>query len=131
MNLDSIKNRTAFGAVLFGGALLGAQLCVETEQFSQKGGWVVDSQFIDLMGSSFLLAHGMGRPVVDATTEIDVPEAGAYNVYAYTRNWTAPWSAHAAHCDLSRSSRAMVSIECFTSITFALCVIDCEYIEGL
>ena len=96
MKLDSIKNRTAFGAVLFGGALLGAQLCVETEQFSQKGGWVVDFQFIDLMGSSFLLAHGMGRPVVDATTEIDVPEAGAYNVYAYTRNWTAPWTEHPA-----------------------------------
>ena len=77
MKLDSIKNRTAFGAVLFVGTLLGAQLCVETEQLSQKGGWVVDSQFIDLMGSSFLLAHGMGGPVVDATPEVDVPEAGA------------------------------------------------------
>ena len=96
MKLVSIKNGTVLAAVLFVGSLLGAQICVETEQFAQKGGWVVDSQFIDLMGSSFLLAHGMGRPVADATTEIDVPEAGAYNVYAYTRNWTAPWTDHPA-----------------------------------
>ena len=74
----------------------GAQICVETEQFASKGGWVVDSQFIDLMGSSFLLAHGMGKPVADATTEVVVSEAGTYNVYAYTRNWTAPWTEHPA-----------------------------------
>ena len=96
MKLASTKNGTALAAVLFVGSLLGAQISVETEQFAQKGGWVVDSQFIDLMGSSFLLAHGMGRPVADATTEIDVPEAGTYNVYAYTRNWTAPWTDHPA-----------------------------------
>ena len=73
-----------------------AQLFVEAEQFADKGGWVNDSQFMDLMGSPFLLAHGMGRPVADATTTVDVPEDGTYSVYARTRNWTAPWSAHAA-----------------------------------
>ncbi|MGN0851959.1 MAG: FAD-dependent oxidoreductase [Kiritimatiellia bacterium] len=74
----------------------GAQIFVEAERFAEKGGWAVDSQFIDLMGSSFLLAHGMGRPVDDARTELAVAEAGTYKVYAYTRNWTAPWTEHAA-----------------------------------
>ena len=52
-------------------AALAAQadtICLEAEQFADRGGWVVDSQFIDQMGSSFLLAHGMGTPVADATT---------------------------------------------------------------
>ena len=74
----------------------GTQIFVEAEQFAERGGWVNDSQFMDLMGSPFLLAHGMGRPVADAVTTVDVPEDGTYAVYAYTRNWTAPWSAHAA-----------------------------------
>ncbi len=73
-----------------------AEIVVEAERFSSLGGWVNDSQFMDQMGSPFLLAHGMGRPVEDATTAIAVPEAGVYSVWAYTRNWTAPWCTEAA-----------------------------------
>ncbi len=69
---------------------------LECERFADYGGWVNDAQFYDQMGSSFLLAHGMGAPVADATAEVAIPAAGLYNVYAHTRNWTAPWSAHAA-----------------------------------
>lgn len=47
-----------------------ADLFVEAESFTHKGGWVVDQQFMDLMGSSYLLAHGMGEPVGDARTEV-------------------------------------------------------------
>ena len=57
---------------------------------------MVDSQFIDQMGSSFLLAHGMGKPVSDAVTTFECPATGTYQVWARTRNWTAPWSMHAA-----------------------------------
>ena len=32
-----------------------AQILVETESFSAKGGWVVDQQFMDLMGSPYLI----------------------------------------------------------------------------
>ena len=71
-------------------------ICLEAEQFAERGGWAVDSQFIDQMGSSFLLAHGMGKPVSDAVTTFECPEAGTYQVWARTRNWTAPWSEHAA-----------------------------------
>lgn len=69
-----------------------ARLWVEAESFADKGGWVVDQQFMDLMGSSYLMAHGMGEPVADATTEVDVPESGEYTVYVRTFNWTSPWT---------------------------------------
>ncbi len=48
-------------------------LFVEAENFSKKGGWVVDQQFMDIMGSSYLMAHGMGIPVPDAETEVTFP----------------------------------------------------------
>jgi hypothetical protein len=73
-----------------------ACVIVETEQFENKGGWTVDSLFIDQMGSSFLLAHGMGKPVKDASTTVSIPKSGKYHIYARTRNWTAPWSKEAA-----------------------------------
>lgn len=78
--------------IVFGrGYLKAADLFVEAESFSQKGGWVVDQQFMDLMGSSYLMAHGMGEPVEDATMEVTFPEPGTYYVYVRTFNWTSPW----------------------------------------
>lgn len=68
-----------------------ADLFVEAESFIHKGGWVVDQQFMDLMGSPYLLAHGMGEPVEDALTEVTFPETGVYYVYVRTYNWTSPW----------------------------------------
>ncbi len=65
---------------------------VETEAFENLGGWSIDSQFIDLMGSSYLLAHGLGKPVEDASTRVDIDKAGKYFVFAKTRNWVAYWS---------------------------------------
>ncbi len=73
-------------------ALQAATLLVETEAFADKGGWVVDQQFMDQMGSPFLLAHGLGTPVADASTTVDVPEDGKYRVLARTRNWVAYWT---------------------------------------
>lgn len=70
---------------------LAADLFVEAENFSNKGGWKVDQQFMDLMGSPYLLAHGMGVPVEDASTEVTFPEKGEYYVYVRTYNWTSPW----------------------------------------
>ena len=55
------------------------------------GGWSLDAQFMDVMGSPYLLAHGLGVPVADATATASVPAAGAYRVWARTRNW-APGS---------------------------------------
>lgn len=69
-----------------------ADILVEAESFSNKGGWVLDQQFMDIMGSPYLMAHGMGKPVADATTEITFPQTGTYHVYVRTFNWTSPWT---------------------------------------
>jgi hypothetical protein len=61
---------------------------VEAEQFAEKGGWGVDTQFVESMGSPYLIAHGLGKPVADATTEITVPDDGNYRVWVRTIDWT-------------------------------------------
>ena len=68
-----------------------ASLLVEAENFKEKGGWVVDQQFMDLMGSPYLMAHGMGVPVADAEMNVEFPATGKYDVYVRTFNWTSPW----------------------------------------
>ncbi len=70
------------------------ELLVEAESFRNKGGWVVDPQFVEQMGSPYLLAHGLGVPVADAETMVMVPAAGDYFIWVRTRNW-APgmWDA--------------------------------------
>lgn len=60
--------------------------------FDNLGGWISDSQFMDVMGSSYLLAHGLGKPVDDASTSFFVEREGEYHIYVRTRNWTAYWS---------------------------------------
>ena len=67
-------------------------LLVEAESFANKGGWAVDQQFMDQMGSPFLIAHGMGIPVKDASTSVQFPEAGKYRMFVRTRNWAARWT---------------------------------------
>lgn len=80
----------------FPAASAGDGILVECERFERTGGWSVDSQFIDEMGSSYLLAHGLGSPVGDAVTHVEVAAGGFYNVFVRTKNWTAPWSSEAA-----------------------------------
>ena len=41
---------------------------VEAESFNDKGGWFIDQQSMDIMGSPYLIAHGMGTPVKEANT---------------------------------------------------------------
>jgi hypothetical protein len=64
---------------------------LEAENFENKGGWVVDQQFMYLMGSSYLMAHGMGVPVAEAETAVEFHSTGEYNVFVRTFNWTSPW----------------------------------------
>ena len=69
-----------------------ADLFLEAESFAHKGGWVLDTQFVDQMGSSYLMAHGMGQPVADATAKAVFNKTGEYTLYVRTYNWTSPWS---------------------------------------
>jgi hypothetical protein len=66
-------------------------ILVEAENFKEKGGWVLDQQFMDQMGSPFLLAHGIGKPVADASTKVSFSSKGIWHVFARTWNWCAPW----------------------------------------
>ena len=83
-------------ALLACAAASAQTVLVETESFRTLGGWVVDAQFMDQMGSPFLLAHGLGAPVADARGEVRIARAGRYRVWARTRDWVARWKAAGA-----------------------------------
>lgn len=68
------------------------EILVEAESFDNPGGWKLDTQFIDIMGSPYLLAHGLGNPVDDASTKVEFPEAGKYHVWVRTENWIEKFS---------------------------------------
>ena len=66
----------------------GTNLLFEAEAFATKGGWVVDPQFVEQMGSPYLLAHGKGVPVADASVWVNFSAAGRVRAYVRTRDWT-------------------------------------------
>ncbi|MEM7011083.1 MAG: FAD-dependent oxidoreductase [Verrucomicrobiota bacterium] len=74
----------------------GQTVFVEAEGFAEHGGWKLDTQFIEIMGSPYLNAHGLGKPVDDAVTKATFPEAGTYRVWVRTKDWVGPWDAPGA-----------------------------------
>ena len=74
-------------------SLRAQPILVEAESFADYGGWSLDTQFIEIMGSPYLLAHGLGEPVKDAATTVTVPSAGTYHVWVRTKDWVARWKA--------------------------------------
>lgn len=71
---------------------MNSSILLPASLFADYGGWVADSQFFDLIGSTYLLAHGLGVAVADAKTTFTAPADGEYNLYVRTRNWTRYWS---------------------------------------
>jgi hypothetical protein len=70
------------------------EVLIEAESFKEKGGWVVDPQFVEQMGSPYLLAHGLGMPVGNAKSEFSFPAKGNYFVWVRTKNWVpGEWEA--------------------------------------
>ncbi|MCB1231253.1 MAG: FAD-dependent oxidoreductase [Verrucomicrobiae bacterium] len=69
-----------------------APVLVEAEAFESPGGWMLDTQFIDQMGSPYLMAHGMGIPVEDAGTTVTFAKPGTYRVWVRTKNWVEIFS---------------------------------------
>ncbi|TMM53422.1 FAD-dependent oxidoreductase [Maribacter algarum] len=67
---------------------------VEAESFDNPGGWTVDPQFEQQMGSPYLLAHGIGEPVKNAITKVRFESDGEYHVWVRTKNWVpGDWEA--------------------------------------
>ncbi len=69
---------------------------VEAESFENPGGWSLDTQFIEIMGSPYLLAHGLGEPVKDAATKVSFPGTGTWRVWVRTKDWVGRWNAPGA-----------------------------------
>ena len=71
-----------------------SEILVEAESFAEKGGWVVDQQFTESMGSPYLMAHGLGRPVADAVAVVRIPKQATYRVWVRTKDWApGDWDA--------------------------------------
>ena len=87
-----MKNR---GMKIAAAALAAVFACMAAEaarvdvypQTFDAGGWGLDVQFMDVVGSPYLIAHGRGIRVMDATARVSVPEAGRWSVYVRTRKW--------------------------------------------
>jgi FAD dependent oxidoreductase len=62
-------------------------ILVPAVDFADYGGWVLDSQFELQMGAPYLLAHGLGCPVADAVTTVEVTDAGDYEVWVRAKDW--------------------------------------------
>ena len=62
-------------------------LWLDAEDFSDYGGWRIDTQFVHTMGSAYLLAADLGTPVADAVTTVNIPTAGTYHVWVRAKNW--------------------------------------------
>lgn len=92
--LGLLASRSAFASP--GSHASDEFLFLEAEGFTERGGWELDQQSMDQMGSPYLLAHGLGIPVEDARTEVRLPCAGTYRVWVRTRDWVAPWKAPGA-----------------------------------
>jgi hypothetical protein len=92
-----MKHLFAFSlALLSFTASLRADLLLQAEGFAETGGWVVDAQFMDQMGSPYLLAHGLGKPVKDAVTSFENAEKAQFRLWVRTKNWTARWKVPGA-----------------------------------
>ena len=85
---------TASVLLISAACAMATEMLIEAESFTDRGGWVVDQQFVHSVGSPYLLAHGMGSPVKDAVTSVNVPVTGAYRVWVRTKNWVpGDWKA--------------------------------------
>jgi len=77
----------AWATVVAGSAAAARPVWLEAEAFDDLGGWTSDWQWIDQMGSPYLLSVGLGTPVRDAVKNVTLPQAGRYRLWARTKDW--------------------------------------------
>lgn len=67
------------------------EIWLDAIDFDNRGGWKLDTQFVHLMGSGYLIAADEpGVPVVDATVTVHIPKQGRYRIWVRDRNWLRP-----------------------------------------
>ena len=92
LRLLPLLGLTGFAA-LVGRAETADTIFIEAESLASHGGWKLDTAFTNIVGSPYLLAHGLGKPVGDATGTVRIPAAGEYRVWVRTKDWVAHWKA--------------------------------------
>jgi len=105
-----LKDGSAISAGVFLSGLGAPALCqttkggdtilIDAEAFEDPGGWVVDTQSIGQVGSAYLLAHGAGVHVSDASTTIELTRTSSYHIWVRTRDWSHPHRPGRFHLQL-------------------------------
>ena len=67
-------------------------LWLEAEAFADYGDWRLDTQFTHKMGSAYLIAPGVGKPIGSAKTTLSVPRAGMWRAWVRTKDWLPEFS---------------------------------------
>ena len=62
-------------------------LWLEAEGFADYGAWRLDTQFTHKMGSAYLIAPGVCKPIGSAKTTLSVPRAGTWHAWVRTKDW--------------------------------------------
>lgn len=89
---SAIAPRYAVGAAA--AAVETHGILLEAAAFAERGGWKLDTQHYQQMGGCYLLAHGMGVPVADARTTVNLRQPGTWHVWVRTRDWCpGDWQA--------------------------------------
>ena len=83
-------------------------ILVEAEAFDHFGGWVMESQFAATMGSPYLMAHGLGCPVEDASTQFEVSDPGEYTVWVRAKDWVP--DHHPGRFQISVNNRRLQTV---------------------
>ena len=63
------------------------KIWIDATEFSDFGGFILDTQFVREMGQSYLLANGVGEPVDPASVSFSVKEGCRYRIFIRTKNF--------------------------------------------
>ena len=67
-------------------------LWLEAEGFADYGDWRLDTQFTHKMGSAYLIAPGVLKPIGAAKTKVAIPRAGTWRAWVRTKDWLPEFS---------------------------------------
>ena len=115
-NMNVMKKTVALAAlcaVSLGGAgtasaAAATRIWVEAEDFADRGAWQVETQFTHLMGSAYLIAPGVLKPIGAAKTSFDAPIGGRFAVWARCKDWVPEY--HPGRFALSVDGRRLPNV---------------------